>query len=388
MGAQANLKKKTIKQGQRQRNRICTGQEIMWESLSKLEYRFSATVWNIVVVVVSISLGLIIKTIIHWIFSFYTKRTDYYLFKSVSKRLQAPASILIPLITLNAALPLVDIQVHPVASKSIELIFIAASAFLLTRIVSVFQDLVYHRNDIAAANNLKARKIHTQIKFVSQILNIIIVVLAIAAMLLSFEALRKVGTGLLAGVGVGSIIIGFAAQNTLSNLLAGFQIAFTQPIRIDDVVVVEGEWGRVEDITLTYVVVKIWDERRLILPIAYFIQKPFQNWTRVNSDLLGTVYLYLDYSAPIDKIRERFESLLRENKLWDRKVSSIQVTDCKERMIELRALMSARNSSETFDLRCYIREKLIGFIQEQYPESLPKTRSEAILAPQKDVVQG
>jgi small-conductance mechanosensitive channel len=360
----------------------------MWESLSKLEYSFSATVWNILVVAFSIGIGLIIKTIIHWIFSFYTKRTDYYLFKSVSKRLQAPASILIPLITLNTALPLIDIEDHPVASKSIELIFIAASAFLLTRIVFVFQDLVYHRNDIGAADNLKARKIHTQMKFVSQILNIIIVVLAIAAMLLSFEALRKVGTGLLAGVGVGSIIIGFAAQNTLSNLLAGFQIAFTQPIRIDDVVVVEGEWGRVEDITLTYVVVKIWDERRLILPIAYFIQKPFQNWTRVNSDLLGTVYLYLDYSAPVDKIRQRFESLLRENKLWDRKVSSIQVTDCKERMIELRALMSARNSSETFDLRCYIREKLIGFIQEQYPESLPKTRSEAILAPQKDVVQG
>jgi small-conductance mechanosensitive channel len=207
-------------------------------------------------------------------------------------------------------------------------------------------------------------------------------------MLLSFENLRKVGTGLLAGVGVGSIIIGFAAQNTLSNLLAGFQIAFTQPVRIDDIVVVEGEWGRIEDITLTYVVVKIWDERRLVLPIAYFIQKPFQNWTRVSSELLGTVFLYLDYTAPIDKIRQKFEALLKENKLWDGKTQVIQVTDCKERVIELRALMSARNSSEAFDLRCYIREKLIAFIQQEYPESLPKTRTEPNITPvpQKDIV--
>jgi small-conductance mechanosensitive channel len=343
--------------------------------------------WETLVVCSSIAIGLIIKAIVHWIFSFYTKRSDYYFFKSVTKHLQAPASILIPLLTLNAALPLIHMENHPIASKIIELTFIAASAFLLTRIVLVFQDLVYHRNDISVTDNLRARKIHTQIKFIGQMLTIIVVVLAIATMLLSFESLRKVGTGLLAGVGVGSIIIGFAAQNTLSNLLAGFQIAFTQPIRLDDVVVVEGEWGRIEDITLTYVVVKIWDERRLVLPINYFIQKPFQNWTRVNSDLLGTVMLYLDYSAPVDKIRDRFEALLRENKLWDRKVSVIQVTDCKEKTIELRALMSARNSSDAFDLRCYIREKLIGFIQEEYPESLPKTRTEPILVPQKDAVQ-
>lgn len=335
--------------------------------------------WDILVIALSIALGLLIKTVVHWIFSFYTKRSDYYLFKSVTKHLQAPASVLIPLLTLNAALPLTHVADHPLVHKAIELAMIAGFAFLLARIVVVVQDMIYYRNDISVADNLKARKIRTQIKFVSQFLIAFIVVLAIAAMLLSFDSLRKVGTGLLAGVGVGSIIIGFAAQNTLSNLLAGFQIAFTQPIRIDDIVVVENEWGRIEDITLTYVVVKIWDERRLVLPINYFITKPFQNWTRVNSDLLGTVFLYLDYSAPVDKIRQRFESLLRENKLWDKKVSSIQVTDCKERVIELRALMSARNSGDAFDLRCHIREKLIEFIQHEHPGSLPKTRSEALL---------
>jgi small-conductance mechanosensitive channel len=360
----------------------------MWEAVSKLEYRFSPIVWNVVIVVSSIALGLLIKAIVHSIFSFYTKRSDYYLFRSVTKHLQAPASILIPLLALNAALPIIHIANHPVARQAMEIVLIAAFAFLIIRIVVLFEDMIYHRNDITVADNLKARKIRTQIKFVSQFLIALVAVLALAAMLLSFDSLRKVGTGLLAGVGVGSIIIGFAAQNTLSNLLAGFQIAFTQPIRIDDIVVVEGEWGRIEDITLTYVVVKVWDERRLVLPINYFISKPFQNWTRVSTELLGTVFLYLDYSAPVDRIRKRFDQLLRESELWDRKVSAIQVTDCKERVIELRALMSARNSGDAFDLRCYVREKLIEFVQQEFPESLPKTRSEAILAPQKDMIQG
>lgn len=352
----------------------------MWDAISKLEYRFSSEVWAIVVIVSSISVGLFLKMVIHSLFSFYTKRSDYYLFKSVSKHLQAPASILIPLLTLNAALPLIHIDNHPVMNKAVELVMIAGFSFLIVRIIFIFEDLIYYRNDLTVEDNLRARKIHTQIRFVSRMLIVIVVVLAVAAMLLSFESLRKIGTGLLAGVGVGSIIIGFAAQSTLSNLLAGFQIAFTQPIRIDDVVVVEGEWGRIEDITLTYVVVKIWDERRLVLPINYFISKPFQNWTRVSSDLLGSVFLYLDYSAPIDKIRVKFEALLRESKLWDKKVNVIQVTDCKERVIELRALMSARNSSEAFDLLCYIREKLIAFIQEEHPEALPKIRTEPHVA--------
>lgn len=346
----------------------------MWEAISKLEYRFTPLIWNILVIGVSVSVGLLIKTVIHRVFSAYTKRSDYYLFKSVTKYLQAPASVLIPLFTLSAASPLIHIDDHPAMSKTLELAMIAAFSFLLVRIILVFQDLIFHRNDITVADNLKARKIRTQLKFVTRMLIVIIIVLAVAAMLLSFESLRKVGTGLLAGVGVGSIIIGFAAQNALGNLLAGFQIAFTQPIRIDDVVVVEGEWGRIEDITLTYVVVKVWDERRLVLPIRYFVEKPFQNWTRVNSDLLGTVFLYLDYSAPIEKIRARFETLLRESKQWDKKVKAIQVTDCKESVIEVRALMSARNSSDAFDLRCIVREKLIEFIQNEYPEALPKTR--------------
>jgi small-conductance mechanosensitive channel len=240
--------------------------------------------------------------------------------------------------------------------------------------MNVFEDYVYHAYDLNKEDNLRERKIRTQIQFIRKVLGTLIVFITIAIILLSFDNVRKIGAGLLTGVGIGGIIIGFAAQKSLGNLLAGFQIAFTQPIRIDDVLVVEGEWGRVEDITLTYVVLKIWDQRRLILPINYFIEKPFQNWTRTSSEILGTVFLYLDYNTPVDALRIEFERLLTTSELWDKRVHNIQVTDAKVNCIELRVLVSAHNSSNAFDLRCYIREQLIKFIKDNYPESLPLNR--------------
>ena len=168
--------------------------------------------------------------------------------------------------------------------------------------------------------------------------------------------------------------MGFASQKILGGMLAGVQLAFTQPIRLDDVVVVENEWGRIEEINLTYVVVKIWDERRLILPTTYFIEKPFQNWTRTNADILGTVFIYTDYNVPLEKLRNELNRLLQTTDLWDGKTSAMEVTDSTDRTMEIRALMSAENSSKAFDLRVFIRENLILFIQQQYPESLPKSR--------------
>jgi small-conductance mechanosensitive channel len=179
---------------------------------------------------------------------------------------------------------------------------------------------------------------------------------------------------------VGGIIIGFAAQKSLSNLLAGFQLAFTQPLRIDDVLIVEGEWGRVEEITLTYVVLNIWDQRRLILPINYFIEKPFQNWTRNTADILGTVFLYLDYTAPLDALRAELTRLLEIDPLWDKRVKVLQVTNASEKTIEVRALMSASSSGNAFDLRCNVREGLITFLQKNHPDSFPVVRLEQMPA--------
>lgn len=347
--------------------------------LASLETRLSDPVWNAMVLIGSLLIGVLIKVIIHKAVGYYTKRSDYYLFKAITKYLSTPATFFLPLVILNASLGLMRLGDRAIIAKVTELCLIVAFAFLLIRVIRLVEDVIYQKNDITKADNLKERKIRTQIRFISKFAISIVVLLTIAAFLLSFENLRKIGTGLLAGVGLGGIIIGFAAQSTLSNLIAGFQIAFTQPIRIDDVVIAEGEWGRIEDITLTYVVMRLWDDRRLVLPINYFITKPFQNWTRVSAELMGTVFLYMDYSLPMDKLREKFEALLKASPLWDGRVKVIQVTDCKERVIEIRALMSARNASNAFDLRCYIREQLIGFIQANYPASLPKTRSEAVV---------
>jgi len=266
-------------------------------------------------------------------------------------------------------------NVAPVINKIVEILLAITFANVLIGVVKVFEDYVYHHFDIEKADNLKERKIRTQLQFIRRLAISLILILTVCVILLSFNNLRKIGTGLLTGVGVGGIIIGFAAQKSLGNFLAGFQIAFTQPLRIDDVLVVEGEWGRVEEITLTYVVVNIWDQRRLILPINYFVEKPFQNWTRNTADILGTVFLYLDYTIPLDPLRQEFTRLLESNPLWDKRVKVMQVTNASERTIEVRALMSASSSGNAFDLRCDIREGLIKFVQDQYPNSFPVTRA-------------
>jgi len=261
-----------------------------------------------------------------------------------------------------------------VIQKIIEIALITFFAIIIIRIIRIIEDYLRNRFDYNKTDNLRERKLRTQLEFIRKLLVTIIVIITISIILLSFESMRKIGAGLLTGVGIGGIIIGFAAQKSLGNLLAGFQIAFTQPIRIDDVLIVEGEWGKVEEITLTYVVVNIWDKRRLILPIQYFIEKPFQNWTRTTAEILGTVFIYTDFTINVSDLRQELSNLLKNNALWDGKVDVLQVTDFKHDVMEIRCLMSCRNSGDAFDLRCYVRENMINFIKSNYPESLSKTR--------------
>ncbi|WP_426670718.1 mechanosensitive ion channel family protein [Mucilaginibacter sp. McL0603] len=338
--------------------------------------QFPAWAWNLGVVIAGLLIGYILKLIITGVLRFYRNRDDYSLFKSIITHLGRPLNFFVPLFILNFMLPLERISKDTLTllDRLISILVIIAFANLLINAFKIFEDYVYHQYDLKKEDNLKERKIRTQLIFVRKVVIIIIVMVTLSIILLSFENVRKIGAGLLTGVGIGSIIIGFAAQRSLANFLAGMQIAFTQPIRIDDVLVVEGEWGRVEDITLTYVVVAIWDQRRLILPITYFIEKPFQNWTRSTSQLLGTVFLYVDYTFPVDDLRNELDRLLKATKLWDKRVGKLQVTDAKEYTIELRALVSARNSSDAFDLRCYIRESLLKYIGDNMPQSLPQTR--------------
>ncbi|RDC54777.1 mechanosensitive ion channel family protein [Pedobacter chinensis] len=334
---------------------------------------------NLIIGIAAVLLGILIKFIIHKIFILLSRWWDFIIIKSTIKHLRRPVAVFIPLLLLNLSL---DLMVMPLTyrihiEKALEIALTVTFALILVRLINVLEDYFYFKYDLNKENNLKERKIRTQLQFVRKFIVTLIILITAAIILLSFESMRKIGAGLLTGVGIGGIIIGFAAQKSLGNLLAGFQIAFTQPIRIDDVLIVEGEWGRVEEITLTYVVVSIWDQRRLILPITYFIEKPFQNWTRVSADLLGTVFLYMDYTIPIEPLRGELTRLLTNNPLWDKRVNVVQVTDTnKDGSIEIRFLMSASNSSRAFDLRCHVREAMITFIQNNYPESLPKMRLE------------
>jgi hypothetical protein len=228
-------------------------------------------------------------------------------------------------------------------------------------------------------DDVRARRKRTQAQLLRQIVTGFILFSAVAAVMMTFPSVRNIGAELFASAGLAGLALGMAARPALGNLIAGIQIALTEPIRIDDAVVVEGEFGRVAEVNTAYVVVRLWDLRHLIVPLSYFIEKPFQNWTRYSSDLIGAVLLHTDYSVPVDRLREEYEGILGAAPLWDGKVKAVQVTDAKQHTLELRFLMSAANPAATFDLRCQVREKLIGYLQKNYPHALPRVRADVAM---------
>jgi small-conductance mechanosensitive channel len=242
--------------------------------------------------------------------------------------------------------------------------------------VSVAGETVVKLNPYDAADNLRARGVLTQTRVLTRTLNVLILLIGVSIALMTFPSVRQVGTSLLASAGIAGLAVGLAAKPVLGNLLAGLQLALTQPIRIDDVLVLEGEWGRVEEITGTYVVVAIWDQRRLVVPLQYFIEKPFQNWTRKTSQILGTVMLWVDYRLPVEPIRAETQRLCALDKDWDGRVGIVQVTDTSESTMQLRVLLSSVDSGRNFDLRCRVREGLIAYVAREYPLHLPHLRAE------------
>lgn len=227
---------------------------------------------------------------------------------------------------------------------------------------------------IDVEDNLVARKHITQVRILRRAAATVVVILTVGLALMTIGSVRQWGVSLLAAGGAAGIILGLALQPLLTNLIAGIQIAMTQPIRIDDAVIVENEWGWIEEINATYVVVRLWDWRRMVLPLTYFIQTPFQNWTRESASLIGTAMIYVDYAAPVEVMRAKLEEILKETPLWDGKVVNLQVTDLKERTMEVRCLASARNAGQTFDLRCHVREQMIAFLKAEHPQALPRDR--------------
>ncbi len=291
---------------------------------------------------------------------------------------RGPLRLLLPALTLRAGLPWIGLAPEGlvVIEHILALWIIFAVGWLARRTVSMVREMIMTQYPVDVENNLQARRVQTQFRVIDRVLVILIVLITVSAMLMTFEQVRQFGVSLLASAGVAGVVLGFAAQKSLGTLLAGIQIAFSQPIRLDDVVIVEGEWGKVEEITLTYVVVKIWDERRLIVPITYFLDNAFQNWTRSSAQILGTVHLFVDYSVPVEELRVELKRILGESPLFDGRAWGLQVTDASDRTIKLRALMSAEDASKLWDLRCHVREAMIHYLQAHHPESLPRIRLE------------
>ncbi len=334
-------------------------------------------VFGLLVVLATI-IGAATSAILLKIFARLAERTKYKLDDIIIKHMRRPVQYLLPVLLVY---PLLGIATLPIDQEEtisgiLKVLTVMLLAWLATCAVRVVEEGVLRHFDASVKDNLTARRVHTQIKLFRQVVLLIILIITASVILMMFDQLRVIGVSLLASAGIAGMILGFSAQKVLGNLLAGIQIAITQPIRLGDVLIVENEWGWVEEITLTYVVVKIWDLRRLVIPISHFLEKPFQNWTRKSADILGTVFIYADYTIPIDKLREELTRILQSTDLWDGKVNGLQVTDAKEHTLELRALMSAADSPKAWDLRCLVREKLVTFVQEHYPQCLPKFRTE------------
>lgn len=263
--------------------------------------------------------------------------------------------------------------------------FIVLLGWSATVMLTLATDFYLRRSALAEQLDPLARKHVTQVRVLRRVTTTLVVVVTVAAALMTFDSVKQYGVSLIASAGAAGIVVGLAIRPLLTNLFAGIQIAITQPIRIGDAVVVENEWGWIEEITGTYVVIKLWDWRRLVVPLSYFLERPFQNWTRQSSDLIGTVQFWVDYTVPVAPIRAKLEEIVRSSALWDGQVVNLQVTDSNERAVQLRALVSARTSPQAWDLRCEVREKLIQHLQKEYPEALPKQRAELVdLAERRD----
>lgn len=284
-----------------------------------------------------------------------------------------------------AHLFLKDLTIFKYLIHSNNIVLILSVGWILMKFVKLGVFLLHKKLDVSVADNLHARRRLTQLTVFQNIADTIIVIITISVVLMTFDGAKAVGTSLLASAGVAGLIIGFAAQKSIGMFLAGIQIAITQPISLDDVVIVEGEWGRIEEITLTYVVVKIWDERRLMLPVNYFLEKPFQNWTRTSADIMGTVFFYVGYDLPVQAIRDFVPEILKDNPNWDKRVFNVQITNTNELYKEMRILVSSADASKNWDLRTEVREKVIDFIQANYPDCFAKVRLNHNNSQAKDV---
>jgi small-conductance mechanosensitive channel len=327
---------------------------------------------------IAVALGLIVQSIGRLVLTRVARGS--HVPAAVVRRCESPARLLLPL----AALQVVwhgapdDLRAIGTVQHGNGVLLLAVLTWLGLSAVKGVAEGVVAMHPVEVADNLRARRISTQATVLSRTVMVVVLLVGISMILMTFPGARQIGASLLASAGVAGLVVGLAARPLFSNLIAGLQIALAQPLRLDDVLIVQGEWGRVEQITGTYVVLHIWDQRRLIIPLQWFIENPFQNWTRASSQIIGTVFLHVDYAMPMEPLRAEAKRLCESSKDWDGRLCLLQVTDASEHTLELRVLVTSSDSSRSWDLRCFVREGLVRYLQREYPEQLPILRTRRV----------
>jgi small-conductance mechanosensitive channel len=343
-----------------------------WEAL------VSGATWEPLLLPLAVAAaGWLVCAFALWLLARVSRRADSDVGQWLLVFLRRPLGLLVATLLFRLMLPVMALSGGQAEAirHILAILLILGIGWLLVALTSVLDQFVHKRFVLAIPDNLLARRVHTRFVVLRRVLVIVIGVVTAGALLMTFPAIRQLGAGLLASAGIAGLVLGIAARPTVELLIAGVQLALTEPIRLDDVVIVEGEWGRIEEINATHVAIRIWDDRRLIVPVSYFLTQPFQNWTRVTADITGQVTLEVDYATPIEKVRAAAGRIVEASAHWDRRFWNLQVVEAGERTLRLRVLASAGDASSAWDLRCEIREKLIGFLQERHPEALPRLRT-------------
>lgn len=337
--------------------------------------------WPLALLAVVVVIGLLVHRVVFGVLGRVAERSDSDIDNVAVRRLRRPTMLVPALLGVQLVVPTLADRAPEAVGLLRHLnaiVLIVLISWLALAGLGIFTRVVLERHDVSVSDNLAARRVHTQLRVLQRVLATIVVIVGGAAVLMTFPTVRQFGASILASAGLAGLVLGLAARPVLENLFAGVQVALTQPIRLDDVVVIDGEWGRIEEITTTYVVVRVWDQRRLILPFSKILAESFQNWTRTNAEILGTVFLHVDYTAPVGELREEVRRICEGSELWDGRVAGLVVTDATERTLQVRALVSAADSGRAWDLRCLVRERLIEFLQREHPGALPREREEKL----------
>jgi len=343
--------------------------------------------WLLSLIVLAAGIFLAIQAhrlLFRWTTGFVAERELFW--RSLVQRTEGPSRLTLMMVAVAFAASIAPLTTGQASAirHLLLLCFIALVGWTARTVLHIWTTIYLRRFKLEAEDNLLARKHTTQSRILQRVAGWLIVTITIAVALMTFEGVRQYGVSLLASAGAAGLVLGLALQPLLKNLVAGIQLAVTQPIRLEDAVIVEGEWGNVEEVTSTYVVIRLWDWRRMVLPLSYFLEHPFQNWTRESASLIGTAMIHVDYTAPVDAMRRKLVEIAEATRLWDGRVVNLQVTELRGETMEIRMLVSATNAGRAFDLRCEVREKMIAFLQSEHPGALPRSRAE-VAAPKDDL---